>query len=164
MSFIGGNLSDIEASAARLAESGSMAVASGTDTRAAAVALSEAVDDAMTALVTRFEAIAESLSADIAQSHSVLVGSDWQGQSRENALAIKEQLQGQVNGVLGTATTNLAGEKAAFISRANVLVESVQSDFQRVMVEIDNEYNALAAASRRTRENLEMADQTIRMS
>lgn len=163
MSFIGGNLTDIETSAARMAQSGSMAVSSGSDTRAAAVALSEAVDDAMTALMSRFEAIADSLSADIAQSHSVLAGSDWQGQSRENALAIKEQLQGQVNGVLATATTNLSGEKAAFVARAHALVDSVQTDFQRVMVEIDTEYSALAAASRRTRENLEIADQTIRM-
>lgn len=163
MSFIGGNLADIETSAARLTQSGSAALTSGADTSSAAVVLSEVIDEAMNALVARFETIAETLSGDIAQSHSVLVSSDWQGRSRENALAIKEQLQGQVNGVLATATTNLAAEKAAFTSRAQALVDSVHTDFQRVMVEIEAEYSALAAASRRTRENLEMADQTIRM-
>lgn len=161
MSFIGGNLDDIETSAARMVDSGATAVAAGSDTHNATVVLASAIDEAMTTLLARFEAIAETLRGDIARSHAVLGSSDWHGQSRENALALKEALQGQVNTVLGTAATNLNAEKTMFISRSQGLVESVQSEFQRVMAEVDAEYTTLAAASRRTRDNLALADQTI---
>jgi len=163
MAFIGGNLEDIEVSAARLMDSGELAVVSGTDTHAAALQLFDAIDQAMGTLVSRFETIAETLSGDIAQSHATLAGSDWQGQSRENALAMKENLQGQVTRVLGEATTGLATEKATFVARAQALVDSVQTEFQRVMHDVDAQYSSLAAASRRTRDNLELADQTIMM-
>ncbi len=163
MGFIGGNLEDIEASAARLIDSGEVAVTTGADTHAAALQLFDAIDEAMGNLVSRFEMLADTLATDIAQSHAVLAGSDWRGQSRENALAIKENLQGQVTRVLGDATSSLATEKATFVSRAQVLVDSVQTDFQRVMNEVEIEYSTLADASRRTRENLAIADQTILM-
>lgn len=163
MGFIGGNLEDIEASAARLVDSGGMAVTTGTDTHAAALQLFDAIDQAMSSLVSRFEMLAETLTSDIAQSHATLAGSDWQGQSRENALAIKENLQGQVTRVLGDATTSLASEKSTFVARAQALVDSVQTDFQRVMNEVEVEYAGLADASRRTRDNLALADQTIMM-
>lgn len=162
MSFIGGNLQDIEASAARLVDSGAMAVSSGADTHGAALVLADAVDQAMSQLVARFEGIADSLSAEIAQSHAVLAGSNWQGKSRENAVIMKEELLAQVNAVLGSATANLSSEKATFIARSQSLVEAVQTDFQRVMSDVDAQYAGLADAARRTRENLELADQTIR--
>ena len=162
--FIGGNLEDIEASAGRLVESGALAASTGSDTHAAAMVLSESIDEAMSRLVSTFEGIAETLTTDIARSHSVLAASDWQGQSRENALVLKERLQGQVNAVLASATANLSMEKTTFVGRAQALVDNVQSEFQRVMTDIDTEYAQLAAASRRTRDNLALADQTILMS
>lgn len=161
MSFIGGNLDDIEASAARLIDSGASAVATGHETHSAAVVLAQAIDEAMTTLLARFESVADGLTNDIASAHSVLAGSDWQGQSRENALVIKEQLQGRVNGVLASASSNLAVEKGTFMTRAQALVDAIQADFQRVMTDVDGEYGSLAAASRRTRDNLALADQTI---
>lgn len=163
MGFIGGNLEDIEASAARLVNSGGLAATSGAETHTAAVQLFEAIDQAMNGLVSRFETIAETLSGDIAQSHATLAGSDWQGQSRENALLIKESLQGQVARVLGDATAALVSEKATFVARAQALADSVQTDFQRLMNEVEVEYSSLADASRRTRDNLAIADQTIMM-
>jgi hypothetical protein len=161
MAFIGGNLDDIERSAARLADSGSMARSAGAETHAAVLVLSEVVHEAMSRLLSNFESIADTLTADISQSHAVLAGSDWHGLSRENALLVKEQLQAQVNSVLGGATANLASEKTAFIARAQTLVDNVHTEFQNVMGEVENEYLSLAEASRRTRENLALADQTI---
>lgn len=161
MAFIGGNLQDIEASAARLTDSGALAVSSASQTQQAAVVLAGAVDEAVTHLVAQFEGIAATLAADITQSHAVLAGSDWHGQSRENALVMKEELLAQVHAVLAAATENLAAEKAAFVARSEALLDAVQTDFQRVMNEVDARYSNLAAASRRTRDNLALADQSI---
>ena len=161
--FIGGNLQSIEDSAKRLNESGAMAVATGESTSQAAQQLEEAISSAMESLLTRFEEVAGTLTDDINASHSQLVGSDWQGASRDNAIAIKEHLQGQVTSVLGAATSNLGAEKTAFLTRAGALVESVNVEFKRVMTEVDAEYAQLADASRKTMENLIAADATIGM-
>ncbi len=161
MSFIGGNLHDIEASATRMSQTGAAAVASGSETHSAAVVLAASIDDAMRTMVTHFERIADGLATEIQQSHNTLVATDWHGQSRENAVAIKDELLGQVSTILATATGSLSAEKAAFVSRADALVESVQTDFQRTMNDVEARYGALAAASRRTADNLALADQTL---
>lgn len=161
--FIGGNLQSIEDSAKRLNQSGAMAVTTSESTSQAAHQLEEAITIAMDSLLSRFHEIAGTMTDDINASHGQLVGTDWQGASRDNAIAIKEHLQGQVSTVLGTATSNLGSEKAAFLSRAGALVEGINVEFRRVMVEVDGEYTKLADASRKTMENLIAADATIGM-
>ena len=70
-------------------------------------------------------------------------------------------LQGQVNQVLGVATTNLGNEQTAFTTRAQDLVAHVEGQFKAVMADVQTQYGELAKASIRTKENLEAADQTI---
>lgn len=161
MAFIGGNLHDIEASANRLVDSGAQAASSGAETHQAAVALAGAIEEAMARLLSQFEGTADRLSADIVQSHAQLTNAEWQGRSKDNAVVLKEELLAQVNGVLAAAAANLSNERTVFVGRAEAMVAAIQTDFQRVMNEIEVRYTELAAASRRTRENLELADQTI---
>ncbi|MFT7476689.1 MAG: hypothetical protein ACI81L_003649 [Verrucomicrobiales bacterium] len=159
--FIGGNLQSISESASRLDASGAMAITTATRTKGAADSLEAAVTAALNDLVRSFGSIADGMSEEIASSHRSLVGADWQGASRDNAVAIKEHLQGQVRSVLGSATDRLEAERNAFVARASELVASVETDFKRVMHDVDAEYSNLARASRRTMENLAAADQTI---
>ena len=159
--FIGGNLQSIEDSAKRLNDSGAMAQTTVEGTRTAAQQLEAEISTAMDTLLRKFEEVANTLTNDINASHSQLVGSDWKGASRDNAISIKEHLKGQVTGVLGQATTNLNTEKKGFLARAEALTEHVNGEFQRVMTEVQTEYTNLADASRKTMENLIAADATI---
>ncbi len=161
--FIGGNLDSIEQAASRLDQTASKALDTSAQTDAAAERLLAAIDDAMATLLARFNDVAGEMTSEISQSHAQLEGSDWQGTSRENALAIKNELQGQVNSILESATTSLQTERDGFHNRAEALVASVRQDFGAVMTNVDAEYQNLALASRRTRDNLLAADQTIRM-
>lgn len=161
--FIGGNLDAIAQSADRIDTSAALAVTTGTETSSAAEMLQTAVNEAMGDLMKKFDLIAGELSKDINATHTQLVSADWKGASRDNAVAIKEQLQGQVNTVLGNATTNLGLERDAFNTRAGAIVDSVNQEFKSVMSQIDVEYTNLAQASRQTRENLLAADATIKM-
>lgn len=159
--FIGGNLESIERAAMRLDNTATKALDTGAQSNAAAEQLLTQVDDAMTTLLSRFTDVAGELTTEISQSHAELEGSDWQGTSRENALAIKNELQAQVNTILESAAVNLQAERDGFHARAEALLASVQRDFGSVMVNVETEYQNLALASRRTRENLLAADQTI---
>lgn len=161
--FIGGNLDSIETVAQRFDTSGEKAIETSAQSDAAAEQLMATIDTAMNELVQRFGLVADELNTDIQQSHQMLEGADWQGTSRENAVAIKLELQSQVNAVLTSATESLTAERDAFHLRAESLVASVRQDFGNVMRNVDGEYRDLALASRATRENLLAADQTIRM-
>lgn len=162
--FIGGNLQAIEDSAARLDSTGSDALATGDRTKSAADELEAAIESATQSLNARFDTIAGELRDAIAAAHTQLEAADWQGQSRENALRIKANLQSQVGQVLGAATETLVSEKSAFVNRAGQLVAHVETQFKGVMRTVDEEYAGLAKAARATRANLESADQTIRMA
>jgi len=161
--FIGGNLQSIEESAGRLDQSGAAAITSGDTTATAAGELNDAITEAMDRLIRTFETIAGDLETDISASHGQLVRTDWQGASRDNAVAIKEQLQSQVKEVMGSATSNLTAERNAFTTRAGELLDSINGEFKTVMRRVDEEYAGLAAASRKTRDNLMAADATIMM-
>lgn len=161
--FIGGNLDSIEQAARRLDQTANKALDTSAQSDVAAEQLLTSIDEAMAVLLRRFEAIAGDLSTEITQSHAELEGSDWQGTSRENAVAIKNDLQAQVSTILENATTSLQAERDGFHARADALVTHVRHEFGTVMRNVDTEYQSLAEASRRTRENLLAADQTIRL-
>lgn len=162
--FIGGNLASIESAAARLVDSGAEAVSTGERTKEAAVELNEAVEAAMASLLSRFEGVSSELTNDISAAHRQLEDSDWQGASRDNALAIKTDLESQVRTVLEQATVSLQEEQRLFTMRSSALVTGIQDQFVSVMANVNDEYDRLATASRTTLQNLEAADQTIRMS
>lgn len=161
--FIGGNLESLGQVATRLQESGNKALQTTDGAQAAAQRLTEAIEASMGELLNQFNTVASDLTADISQAHEQLRAADWQGASYENAVAIKGDLQSQVERVLADATASMEAEKVAFVGRAEALVERVQVQFGSVMTNVQGEYSALADASTRTMQNLEAADQTIRL-
>lgn len=163
MGIVGGNLADIGANEASLRATGGMAVASGVETGAAATTLQSAIVEATDGLVRAFERIAGELHADIDRAARQLESTDWHGRSREQAIAIKAELRGEVARVMESAAGGLATERDAFCRRADALVAEVQDNFARVMERVDAEYAALGTAARVTAERFEAADQTIRM-
>ena len=163
MGIVGGNLADIEANEQSLRTAGGLAVTSGSETGAAATNLQGAIVEATGALVGEFERIAGDLNTDIERAAQQLEATDWQGQSREQAVLIKADLKRQVHQVMQTAATSISAEKDAFCKRADALVAEVEDNFKRVMERVEAEYSALGTAARTTAERLEAADQTIRM-
>lgn len=164
MAIIGGNLADIEVAAGRLTESGQKAVASGESTKNATDQLAQAIEESMAQLLSRFTDIAAELKADVATSDERLHTAEWHGASRDAAVGIKQDLTSQINTVLSNATQNLEQFKSSLISQSSELVAHIDGDFRTVMTQVDEQYASLAVAARRTAENLEIADQTIRIA
>lgn len=163
MAIVGGNLADIAENVARLRETGASAVTSGESTKGAVDALQEAITSSTAQLMSRFESIAGDLKGQINTAARQLEAADWQGNSREQALAIKGNLAGQVDRVLATATSSLEADSTAFRARADALVSDIETQFRRVMIEVETQYVQLSQAAETTRSRFEAADQTIRM-
>ncbi len=163
MAIISGNLDQITESAKRLVQSADKALDTTKDSTNAGDELAVAIKTSTDALMTRFNQIALDLKEDIAASHRQLEATDWQGQSRDNAIAIKQELEGQVGTVLEQAATALGAEQTAFVDRAQALVDEISGSFGNVMNQVNERYGELATAADQMRTNLEAADQTIKV-
>ena len=161
--FIGGRLEDISSAAEKLTATGINAEGCGEQTKQASEDLQTAINEAMQNLTTRFNGIATDLNGEIKAAHDQLGAADWQGQSFENALQIKTDLQTQVNNVVDQATTAIDTERGAFEARATEIVTEVGQKFHTLMGEVNTKYGDLAKASNQTMINLQEADKTIAM-
>jgi hypothetical protein len=159
--FIGGNLEDMETSAAVLDDTGAAALVSGTEAGTQVNELSAAVGESTNLLVSRFTATADGLRSEIGAAHSRLEATDWSGHSRDRAVEIKVELQAEIDRVLAAATDMMNAEKQAFVSRADELVSTVEQQFTSLMQQSNDRYLDLARAARATRDNFASADQTI---
>jgi len=160
---IGGNLSEINDSADRLVKSGKAALDTSTNTSTAAGDVQEAITTTMDDLIKRFGAIGDELKADIKAAHAQLSGTNWTGKSQQAALEIKTDLERQVNKILTDATTSFTDERNAMVARSTQMVDAVNDQFNKIMVDVDDKYNALANASKQTATNLAQADETIKV-
>lgn len=160
---IGGNLEDIGNSATRIDASGTKAIDTSQDTKTAADEVETAITQTMDGLIKRFGEIAEALNDDIKDAHKQLEGTAWTGKSQEAALAIKTDLQGQVGTIMTNATTAFTDERNAMVLRSQALVDSVTTEFNNVMVEVNTKFGDLATAARLTATNLATADETIKV-
>ena len=49
------------------------------------------------------------------------------------------------------------------VARSTQMVDAVNDQFNKIMVDVDDKYNALANASKQTATNLAQADETIKV-
>jgi len=161
--FIGGRLEDIEGAATRLADTGVNVGKCGEHCKTASDEVKGAIDEAMGTLMTRFNDIAGEINTEIQAADTKLNTADWKGQSQVNAIAIKNELQTQINTVVEQATGTISTEKAAFEARTAEIATEVGLKFQNIMNDVNLRYSDLSKASNQTMLNLLEADKTISM-
>lgn len=161
---IGGNLADLQATTTDFNQTGEDTLtAHGTSATSAENLVAE-VTDVTNLLQTNFETMADDLRASITRAKNTASGADWHGQSHDNALAAEEMLNGEVNQVLEGATTAVTALRDFLVARVTDFHADVTGDFQTIMNNIDLAYRDLATATQTFAENLDLADQTIKLA
>ena len=163
-SQIGGNLSDLAGTTTDFNQTGTDTLEAHSVSASSSDQLVAEVTDVTTLLQTNFETMAEDLRGSITRAKNTAQGADWHGQSRENALAAEELLNGEVNQVLEGATTAVTALKDFLVARVTDFHADVTGDFQVIMNNIDAAYRDLATATQTFAENLDLADQTIKLN
>jgi hypothetical protein len=164
MARIGGNVGDIQSTAANISETGTAATAAGADAANFAQRMDAEISDVTTMLESHFTSMADALREQITATKQRLAGTDWEGTSQAEATRAEAALHGDVNAVLGNALESTSQFKAFMMSQAHEFVGMVEGDFNTIMANVDGAYQDLSKASNKFAENLQLADETIRFA
>lgn len=164
MSYTKANLADVASSQAASTEAGSAASESAQRASDFSSQMESGVDEITSALESHFHHLADALRAHARQTKAQLGGTDWEGRSREAAVAAEEALSSRLDATMASAEEGTATFKSTMMTQARDFVGMVQSDFNTIMSHIDTAYTDLAAAQQAFSENLQTADDTIQFS
>lgn len=164
MSDISGNLTDLAGTTTDFNQTGEDTMSAHGASAASADSLVAEVTDVTNLLQQNFDTMAEDLRGSITRAKSTMNSAAWTGQSRENAVAAEEMLNGEVDQVLEGATTSVTALRDFLVARVTDFHADVTGDFQTIMNNIDIAYRDLATATSTFADNLDLADQTIKLT
>lgn len=161
MSYTKANLADVAASQQAATEAGSAATESAQRASDVSAQMESGVDEITAALEGHFRQLADALRGHARATKAQLGATDWEGRSRESAVAAEEALNSRVDTTMASAEEGTAAFKQTMLAQANDFVGVVQTDFRTILANIDAAYVDLAAAQSTFAENLQLADDTI---
>lgn len=162
MSRIGADHLDVSSTAGSFDLAGQLAGITGQQAAIVAQEVDVAVTDLEIALTDQVHQLTDELRRRVAQHAATLAATDWEGASKQQALAVEQALGTEVEQLLADATALVEAFGTAVREQATTYRLGVEGDFRAAMQAADEHYLALAAASRRYLADLQAADQTIR--
>jgi len=159
---IGADHGAVEATSRTLDLTGQAAQLTGDQATGYSQEMAAAVDELTARLRSDFAALAADLTQRVRAHGAQLQGTDWDGVSKQQALAAEEALAAEVQDVLQRADEAVDAFGLQLHARAEHFRGAVESEFLAAMRQADQAYQELAAASRTFLRNLQAADQTIR--
>lgn len=161
MSYTKANLADIATSQSAATEAGEAATGSGQQATELSSQMEAGVEEITSALEEHFHRVADALRGHARRTKTQLGGADWEGRSREAAVAAEEALSARLDATMASAEEGTAAFRQMMTTQARDFVEAVRSDFNTIMGQVDVAYQDLASAQQAFAENLQLADDTI---
>lgn len=161
MAIIGADHASVEGSKGQFDLTGDAAQITGSDATSASREMEGHLDEIMALFKGQFEETAADLQQRVADHKSRLEATNWQGTSRERALAAEGELTTEIDRVLGQALEQVETFRSMMHSQADSFVAAVEGQFRQAMQEADAAYKEHAAAQQLYLANLRSADQTI---
>ncbi|MBA2498053.1 MAG: hypothetical protein H0V33_13355 [Acidimicrobiia bacterium] len=163
MERVGGNLEDIDVSAIAATEAGSTVTEGGQQAQTAAQTLVAESEDVINTLSTNINTMADTVRTQVTTTQSTIEGGDVDGNSAMAARAAAAELTGQVDTVVNAANDSVTQIRTYLMNEVTRFQSDVIGDLQAIMSNVDLAFQDLSAAQTRLRENLDLADQSIRM-
>ncbi len=162
MSRIGADHLDVSTTAGSFDLAGHLAGLTGQQAAIVAQEVDVAVTDLELALSRQVHQLADELRRRVADHAATLAATDWEGASKQQALAVEQALGADVGQQLAAAVALVEAFGTSVRDQATTYRLGVEGDFRAAMQVADEHYLALAAGSRRYLAELQTADQTIR--
>lgn len=162
MPRIGADHLDVSSTAGSFDLAGQLAGLTGQQAAIVARDVDLTVTDLERALIDQVHQLADQLRRRVADHAATLAATDWEGASKQQALAVEQALGAEVAQLLADATATVEAFGTAVREQATTYRLGVEGDLRVAMQLADERYLALAAASRHYLGELQAADQTIR--
>lgn len=157
---IGAEYGSVDTAAQGLDLAGDASQTAGTDATQLAQQMESGLDEVTSMLRGHFEEMAADLKQRVADHKQRLADTDWQGTSKDNAVAASDALTAEVDTVLQNALESVDGFRTAMHSKAEEFRGAVEGEFMAAMRDADAAYKEMGVAARTYIENLREADQS----
>jgi hypothetical protein len=162
VSYTRATLGDLEAAQQDATRTGAAATDTGLRASADAGHMQAGIERIGDALLTHFRSIADAMRQEAGHASAQLGTADWEGRSRETAIAAESSLQAALTSTLQEATTGTEQFRTTTTAEAGVFVEGVRGQFYAVLQRIDDAFQQLAGAEASFAANLQQADGSVR--
>lgn len=164
MTRIGGDHDQLTTAGTTLDSTGEEASATASEFRQSSSVAREGVERVGQTLRSQIESMRAELSQKVANHTAMLEQTDWQGQSKEQALAAAQSIQQRIDATCDQALE--MAEQLATSERETVesLCAQIEGDFTRMMSQADAAYHAEGQRARSMQAGLAAADQTIKFT
>jgi hypothetical protein len=162
LSYTKATLGDLEVAQQRATQTGASATDAGARAADDAGQLQAGIERISEALLSHFRQLADVMRQQARMAHDQLGAADWEGRSREMALAAETSLQAAVADTLQGAEAGTERFRAEMAAETGAFVEGVRGRFNGVMQEIDRAFQDLAGAEAAFATSLQQADGTVR--
>jgi len=162
VSYTKATLGDLAAAQDDATRTGAAATEAGARAVDGSGQLQAGIERVTDALLTHFTTIAGSMREEARSASAQLGTADWEGQSREMAVAAETSLNTALTTTLQEATTGTEQFRSTMTAEATAFVEGVRGQFNGVLQRIDEAFQQLATAESAFAENLQEADASVR--
>jgi hypothetical protein len=156
---IGAEYGSVDTAAQGLDLAGDASETAGADAGQVAQQMEDGLDQVTSMLKGHFEELASDLKQRVADHKQRLADTDWQGTSKDNAVAASDALTTEVESVLGNAIDSVEAFRTAMHNKAEAFRDAIEGEFMAAMREADASYKEMGKAARVYLENLREADQ-----
>jgi hypothetical protein len=162
MSYTKATLADLEVAQQRAAQTGTSATDAGARAVDDSGQMQAGIERITDALLAHFRQLADAMRQQVRSADDQLGTADWEGRSRQMAVAAAASLQTAVADTLQGAEAGTERFRATMTAEAGVFVEGVRGRFNAVLQEIDRAFQDLAGAEAAFAADLQHADDTVR--
>jgi uncharacterized phage infection (PIP) family protein YhgE len=162
MSYTKATLGDVEVARQQATQTGASATDAGAQAAEGSGQLQAGIERISEALLSHFRQLADVMRQQARTAHDQLGAADWEGRSRQMAVAAATSLQAAVADTLQGAEAGTERFRATMSAEAAGFVEGIRARFDGVMQGIDGAFQDLAGAEAAFASNLQQADETVR--
>jgi hypothetical protein len=162
VSYTRATLGDLEAAQQDATRTGAAATDAGLRAAADAGHMQAGIERISEALTTHFHAVADAMRQEATTAGVQLGTADWEGRSREMAVAAESSLQAALTATLQAAEADTERFRTTMTAEAGAFVEGTRGQFNAVLQRIDDAFQQLAGAEASFATNLQQADGSVR--
>jgi hypothetical protein len=162
VSYTKATLADLTAAQQDASQTGAAASAAGARAADDAGQAQAGIERVSDALLTHFRQLADAMRQEAQAASAQLGTADWEGRSREMAVAAEGALHQALTSTLQGAEEGTESFRTTATAEAAAFTEGVRGRFQGVLQRIDEAYQDLAGAEATFAANLQQADDSVR--
>jgi hypothetical protein len=163
VSYTKATVADVEAARQDATSTGAAATDAGARAADHSGQMQVGIERVTDALLSHFHQLADAMRQEARTAANQLGTADWEGRSREMAIAAEGSLQSALTDTLHEAEAGTERFRTTMTAEAGTFVEGIRGRFNGVLQEIDRAFQDLAGAEAAFAANLQQADGSVQL-